>query len=190
MKRTAVIWMAGFLSVFPVAAFASRYCLQQQDSPSPSPESHELSKKAGEQESQAADSSSAGQKKAKRVWTNENLKEASADGVSQIGSDQTVPAITKAPAKPASPQAAAIRKQISTLQARLANLDKQIAELHSFEKGEKPGDVGLQLHKGYTTEPIADQIRKLEEKKKLVTAQIDAAVDEARKLGILPGQLR
>jgi hypothetical protein len=192
MKRTAVIWMAGFLSVFPVAALASRYCLQQQDSPSPSPspESHEMSKKAGEQESQAVDSSSAEQKKTKKVWTNENLKEARADGVSQIGSDQTVPAVKKAPVKPASPQAAAIRKQISTLQAQLANLDKKIAELQSFEKGEKPGDVGLQLHKGYTTEPIADQIRKLEEKKKLVAAQIDAAVDEARKLGILPGQLR
>jgi small-conductance mechanosensitive channel len=192
MKRTAVLWMTGFVSLFPVAAFASRYRLQQQDSPSSStsPESRELSKKAGEQESQAADSSSAEQKKAKKVWTNENLKEASADGVSQIGSDRAVPAIKKAPVKPASPQAAAIRKQISTLQAQLANLDKQIAELQSFQKGEKPGDVGLQLHKGYTTEPIADQIRKLEEKKKLVAAQIDTAVDEARKLGILPGQLR
>jgi hypothetical protein len=116
MKRTAVIWMAGFLSVFPVAALASRYCLQQQDSPSPSPspESHELSKKSGEQESQAVDSSSAEQKKTKKVWTNENLKEARADGVSQIGSEQTVPAVKKAPVKPVSPQAAAIRKQISS----------------------------------------------------------------------------
>src|ERR1700751_2459787 len=115
MKRTAVIWIEGFLSVFPVAASASRFRLQQDSS---SPESHELSKKVGEKESQAADSSSVEQKKAKKVWTNENLKEGVASGFSKFASHKTAPAAKKAPLKPPSPQAAAIRKQISTLQAQ------------------------------------------------------------------------
>jgi hypothetical protein len=188
MKRTVVVSVVAFLSVLPAAASPSGFCLQLQDSPSP--QSQELSKRAGGQDSPPADSPSAEPKKAKKVWTNENLKEASSSGVSQTGIEKNVSPAKNTPVKPTSPQAAAIRKQISTLQAQLANLDKQIAELQSFNKGERPGDVGLQLHKGYTTEPIAEQIRKLEEKKKLVAAQIDTAIDEARKLGILPGQLR
>lgn len=118
------------------------------------------------------------------------MKEVPTSGVSQIGAEKNVSNGKSVPVKPASPQAAAIRKKISDLQAQLASLDKQIAELQSFNKGERPGDIGLQLHKGYTTEPIPDQIRKLEEKKKSVSAQIDTSIDEARKLGILPGQLR
>jgi uncharacterized protein (UPF0335 family) len=39
-------------------------------------------------------------------------------------------------------------------------------------------------------EPIEDQIRRLEEKKKQLAGQIDTIFDAARKLGIEPGQLR
>jgi hypothetical protein len=188
MKQTVVISVTAFLLVIPAAASPLGFCLQLQDSPSP--QSQESPKKAGGQESKAANSPPEEGKKVKTVWTNDNLKEVGSSGVSQTGIEKNVSAGKNAPVKPTSPQAAAIRKEISTLQAQLANLDKQIAELQSFNKGERPGDVGLQLHKGYTTEPIADQIRKLEEKKKLVAAQIDTAIDEARKLGIQPGQLR
>jgi hypothetical protein len=48
----------------------------------------------------------------------------------------------------------------------------------------------MQLHKSYTMEPIQDQILKLEEKRKLVAAQMDAVLDAARKRGVEPGQLR
>ena len=187
MKQAPVISMMALLSVFPAAASPSGLRLQQD---SPSPQSQDSPKKASGQESQAAEPSPEDGKKTKRVWTDDNLKEVSSSGVSQTGPAKNVAARETAPVKPASPQAAALHKRISTLQAQLVNLDKQIAELQSFTKGERPGDVGLQLHKGYSTEPIPDQIRKLEEKKKSVSAQIDTAVDEARKLGILPGQLR
>ena len=188
MGRGVIVFVAALLSA--VTAGASPSCFHWPAQDSSSPQSQEVSKKTGGQESQAADPSVEEGKKTKRVWTNDNLKEVNSNGVSQVGSDKNAPGGKNAPVKPASPQAAAIRKQISTLQGQLANLDKQIAELQSFNKGERPGDVGLQLHKGYTTEPIVEQIRKLEEKKKLLAAQIDTAIDEARKLGIQPGQLR
>jgi hypothetical protein len=72
----------------------------------------------------------------------------------------------------------------------LADADKKIDELKRFQAGELGGDAGRQLHKGYSTEPIPDQIAKLEEKKKQVREQIEAIYDYARKKGILPGQLR
>ena len=72
----------------------------------------------------------------------------------------------------------------------MAGVDKQIADLKSFSKGETPGANGMQLHKGYSTEPIDDQVRKLEEKKKSLAAKMDAVLDAARKQGIEPGQLR
>lgn len=38
--------------------------------------------------------------------------------------------------------------------------------------------------------PVADQIQQLEDKKKQIQDQMDAVLDEARKKGIEPGQLR
>jgi hypothetical protein len=129
--------------------------------------------------------------KIKKVWTNENLGEVSASAVSQVGEAKSGLPAKKSDLKPASLQEiAAYRKQLSGLQTLLANVEKQIADLKSFSKGETSGAAGMQLHKGYSTEPIEEQVRKLEEKKKSVADQIDALFDAARKRGIEPGQLR
>ena len=130
-------------------------------------------------------------KKTKKVWTNENLGDVSATPISQPGNAKEPASGKGAAAKPASSQEiAAFRKQLSTLQTQLTNVEKQIAELKSFSKGETPGAVGMQLHKGYSTEPIADQVRKLEGKHQSLAAQMDAVLDAARKRGVEPGQLR
>ena len=130
-------------------------------------------------------------KKPKKVWTNENLHEVNTNGVSQVGDEKNRPAGKTAPGKaPNSQVVASFRKQLVTLQSQAANVDKEIADLKAFSKGEAPGAVGLQLHKSYSTEPIEDQIRKLEEKKTRIAGQIDTLLDAARKLGIEPGQLR
>jgi len=93
--------------------------------------------------------------------------------------------------KPATPQeAAAFRKQLATLQAQLTSVEKQIADLKSFSKGETPGANGLQMHKAYTMEPVENQVQKLEDKRKSIAAQIDGVYDAARKRGLEPGQLR
>jgi hypothetical protein len=141
-------------------------------------------------ESQAAAPSPPEPKKTKKVWTNENLGEVNRSPVSQVG--EAKDSSGKSPvAKPASlTEVASFRKQLTVVQAQLAGVEKQIADLKSFSKGESPGATGMQLHKRYSTEPIDGQVRKLEEQKKFLAAQVEAVFDAARKRGIEPGQLR
>lgn len=130
-------------------------------------------------------------KKTKKVWTNENLAEVSGSPISQIGDAKNSSLAKSAVGKSASSQVvASFRKQLAALQAQLASIDKQIADLKSFSKGETSGGNGLQMHKNYSTEPIPDQVQKLEEKRKTLAVQMDTVFDAARKHGIESGQLR
>ena len=116
---------------------------------------------------------------------------ASGSAISQVGDSKNSSSGKTTAAKLPSPQVvAAFRKQLAIFQAQLSNVEKQIADLKSFTKGEAPGANGLQLHKSYSTEPVEDQLRKLEEKRRLLAAKMDAVFDAARKQGIEPGQLR
>jgi hypothetical protein len=129
-------------------------------------------------------------KKAKKVWTNENLGDAHGT-VSQVGVAK--PAETGKPVTPKSSDAKLIitfRKQLATLEAQMAGLDKQIADLKNFGKGEPTNANGLELHKRYTMESADGQIRNFEGRKKELQAQIDAVFEVARKRGIEAGQLR
>jgi len=72
----------------------------------------------------------------------------------------------------------------------MIDADKQIAKLKDFNSGEPVGTNQRQLHKGYNSEPVSLQIQALEAKKIAMQAKIDALLDEARKKGIEPGQLR
>jgi len=188
MNRRLILSAAALLSASAAASiYASALPLQD----SPSSQSQASAPKAGVQESQAADPSTAERKKTKKVWTNDNVGEASGSAISQVGDSKTNSPDKSAAAKPPSPQVvAAFRKQLAMFQAQLSNVEKQIADLKSFSKGEAPGANGLQLHKSYSTEPVEDQLRKLEEKRKLLAARMDALFDAARKQGIEPGQLR
>jgi hypothetical protein len=128
--------------------------------------------------------------KPKKVWTNENLSDANG-AVSVVGGDaKSKP--KSAFSKPADAQyVASARKQLEKLQSQIADADKQIADLTNFSKGEpSTGAGGIKLNKGYNRDPIEVQIRTLQEKKKDLQAQIDALLDEARKNGVEPGQLR
>ena len=136
-------------------------------------------------------------KKTKKVWTNENMGEVSASPVSQVGhadATSTSPEAASKNATSASARSAqliaAYRKQLNTLQAQQASVEKQIADLKDFNRGEAGHDTGMQLHKRYSTEPIDEQIRKLEAKRKQLADQIDALLTSARKSGIESGQLR
>ena|ERR1700731_2683118 len=189
MKPGVMLYVAPLLLALSAAVSVSAFHLQLQDSASP--QSRELSKKSGGQESQPANPSPEEQKKAKKVWTNDNLHEVSGSAISQVGKEKNRPADKGTAAMaPSSQTVAAFRKQLAALQAQVANVEKQIADFKSFSKGEAPGANGLQWHKSYSMEPVEDQIRKLEEKKKRLAEQIDTIFDAARKLGIEPGQLR
>jgi len=158
---------------------------------SPSSQAQASRQKASEQASTAADPSPAERKKTKKVWTNDNLGEVRGSAISQVGDAKNSSPANSNAAKSASPQmVAGFRKQLAALQAQLSNLDKQIADLKSFSKGEASGANGLQIHSRYSTEPIEDQLRKLEEKRRSLEVKMDAVFDAARKQGIEPGQLR
>jgi hypothetical protein len=76
------------------------------------------------------------------------------------------------------------------LQSQLKAVDTQLDELKRFQAGESSGDAGRQLHKRYSSAPIPEQIAKLKEKRNNLQGQIEAIYEQARKEGILPGQLR
>lgn len=177
MNRRFILSAAALISAFSAAASLRAFAWPLQDSPSSQP--------------QAAEPSAAERKKTKKVWTNDNMGEASGKAISELGDSKNSSPDKSAAAKPPSPQVvAAFRKQLATFQAQLSNVEKQIGDLKSFSKGEAPGANGLQLHKSYSTEPVEDQLRKLEEKRKLLAAKMDALFDATRKQGIEPGQLR
>jgi hypothetical protein len=129
-------------------------------------------------------------RKAKKLWTNENLRDASGP-ISVVGTLKD-PAKTKPnPGKPADPgYAANVKKQLDKLQAESDDLDKQVLQLKNFSQGEPSPTAGVQLHKGYDRDPVEVQIRELQEKKKQLQDKMTALFDEARKKGVEPGQLR
>jgi hypothetical protein len=125
--------------------------------------------------------------KSKRVYTNDDFAPVSAD----------VAPATKAVSLPARPSndadaqlAGQLRGKLEKLQARVKDADQQLDEFRRFQAGELSGDAGRQLHKRYSTAPIPEQIAKLEEKRKHLQDQVEAIYEEARKKGILPGELR
>ena len=123
----------------------------------------------------------------KKIWTNENISEASTK-ISVVGTkrDQKYP-LTKT-ADPAT--AERIRKELKKLQGQVEDIKKQLASYKEFQQGEAVSTSGYQLNKGYSRIPVEQQVVMLEKKKKDLEAQIDEQFDEARKKGIDPGQLR
>jgi len=127
--------------------------------------------------------------KPKKVWTNDNVSGAKGP-VSVVGDPNSKP--KPAPPRPANTQyAASVRKQIEKLQAQIDDIDKQLVDLKNFSEGEPPTSAsGIKLDKSYNREPIEVQMRSLRNKKKDLQSKIDALLDEARKKGVEPGQLR
>ena len=134
--------------------------------------------------SSTATSSNPANAKPKKVWTNDDVAPASASVVAKATSP--APSATGANAH----LAVQLRGKLEKLQPQLQGLDTQLDELKRFQAGELSGDAGRQLHKRYSSAPIPEQIAKLEEKRNHLQDQIEAIYEEARKKGILPGQLR
>jgi hypothetical protein len=127
-------------------------------------------------------------KKTKKVWTNEDLDRA--HGGSSAAGETTNAGKSKAGNAADAGYVANLRKQLEKLQGQMMDADKQIAKLKDFNSGEPVGTNQRQLHKSYNSEPTSLQIQALETKKIAMQAKIDALLDEARKKGIEPGQLR
>ena len=98
---------------------------------------------------------------------------------------------TMTPAKTADAGTVArIKQNLQKLQSQLDDVNKQLAAFKQFQDGEPVSEGGRDVSKGYSRTPVSQQIVKLQNKKKDLQGQIDDLVDEARKKGIDPGQLR
>jgi len=130
-------------------------------------------------------------KQPRKTWTNDNLSDAKG-AVSVVGDSKAGSKSKAHPARPADAQyVASVRKQLEKLNAQMADADKQIADLTNFSKGEPSTSAsGIKLGKGYKREPVEVQIHALQEKKKDLQSKMDTLLDEARKRGVEPGQLR
>jgi hypothetical protein len=133
----------------------------------------------------------ADEKKPKKVWTNENMPNTNT-AVSVVGDSKNSSKGKSSPGQPADAQYISnVRKQLEKLQSQMDDTTKQIADLTNFSKGDPSSNAsGIQLDHKYAREPIEVQIRSLEEKKKDLQTKYDALLDEARKKGVDPGQLR
>jgi len=127
------------------------------------------------------------EKPEKKVWTNENLPSLRGD-VSVVGSTpKNSPANRTGPTKQYIQQT---RKQLEKMKEELADIDKQMAALKKFSEGEGSGEADRELHKRYNSQPVSQQLQALETKRKETLSRIDALLDEARKKGVEPGELR
>ena len=129
--------------------------------------------------------------KTKKVWTNDNLSHAN-NAVSVVGDSNGGSKGKPANAKPADAQyIASVRKQLEKLNEQMADVDKQIKDLKNFSAGNpSSSSSGVKLNKKYDRDPVEVQIRELQGQKKELQAKTDALLDEARKRGVEPGQLR
>ena len=133
-------------------------------------------------------------KKTKKVWTNENLGDANGT-ISVVGDPQKPspfrPNAKVTPDKSVDPRlVATLRKQALALQVQLDSVDKELADLKNFSRGDSKGSGGLKTSMDYSYASVDDQIRGLTEKKGKIQAALDAVFDAARARGIEPGQLR
>jgi chromosome segregation ATPase len=124
--------------------------------------------------------------KPKKIWTNDDVAAASGSNSPATKSKNDSASSSDTNTK----LAKHLHDRLDTLEAQLRDTQKQLTDLKNFEAGEGNGTAGRQLHKGYSMEPVPDQIAKLETKRQQLQEQINQVYDEARKKGILPGQLR
>jgi hypothetical protein len=127
--------------------------------------------------------------KTKKVWTNEDVSGLGGT-ISVVGDARNGKSKTIAQGAPDAQYINTARKQLEKLRGQMAAADKEIASLKDFAAGEPVSTSDREFHKNYGNQPIQQQIEGLQAKKKDLQSQIDALLDEARKKGVEPGQLR
>ena len=163
-------------------------CFAQSPGPS-APQSPAPASATAPAEPQGATATAADAKKPKKVWTNEDVNGLTGP-VSVVGSSKN--------SGKASPSAKAdgqyilsTRKELAKLQSQLDDTEKQLSDLKDFSEGKAPTtSSGYEINKGYNRVPVDQQITSLQDKKKQLQDKIGALLDEARKKGVEPGDLR
>src|SRR5580700_4925350 len=163
--------------------FAQSSASSTSQSPTPAPATSQA------QLPDATATAPADAKKAKKIWTNDDVNGLNGP-VSVVGNSKNL-GKGGAGAKPDGQYIANTRKELAKLQSQLDDTDKQLADLKDFSEGKTPAtSSGYQINKGYNRVPVDQQITSLQDKKKQLQGKIDALLDEARKKGVEPGDLR
>lgn len=127
-------------------------------------------------------------KPTKKVWTNEDVGGLSGS-VSVVGNSKNLG--KPGSDKPADAQYISnTRKELQKLRGQLDDTTKELTDLQDFQSGKTPSSSGYPITKGYSRIPVDQQIASLEAKKKDLEGKIDVLLDEARKKGVPPGDLR
>ena len=137
----------------------------------------------------SAPPASAAVKKTKKVWTDEDVSGISSP-ISVVGDAKNPKSKNPQQTPPDASYISSVRKQMQKFQDQMADIDKQLATLKNFSEGEPVATADREFHKSYNNEPIAQQVVTLQTKKLDLQSKIDALLDEARKKGLEPGQLR
>ncbi len=181
------------------AAQSSSSSSQQPQSqpPAPSPTAPPAAKTADAKDQPADKDSAKDKKKPKKVWTEDDISKVGGT-ISVVGdSSSSSPARNSGQSAEGGSDDSAkgnqidfYRDQLRQLQAQLDATDKKIGDLRNFKADNTSASGGINPNHGYSMTPIADQIKQLEDKKKQIQDKFDAVMDDARKKGIEPGQLR
>jgi chromosome segregation ATPase len=189
------IAVAGLLFLAPALAGAPAPAPQDSSKPSATTQTPSSSSSSATTSQPAAATSA--KPKPKRVWTNDNVGDASG-AISVVGSTSSSGS-SRPKAQPKSGSGAqvdpkvlaSLRDQLQRLQAQLDIVDRQLSDLKAANKGESRSSTGLNQNTYvYDSSSMEEQIQHLQEKKKRLQATIDELMDAARKAGIEPGQLR
>jgi hypothetical protein len=125
----------------------------------------------------------------KKVWTNEDLA-GTKGGISVVGDNRNknYHMGSNATADPAT--IARIKKSLDKLQTQLDDVNNKLKSYKQFQDGEAVSTGERDTSKGVSRTPVDQQMNQLVNKKKELESQIGDLLDEARKKGIDPGQLR
>jgi len=138
-------------------------------------------------------------KKSKKVWTDDDLSSLSGTGISVVGapgqpgknsSPRSDSVKAKEAAREKEREIAQLREALRKLRADLAQVDKQLADLRSFQQGTPSSSPGLPRNRRMNSASPEEQLRQLAEKRTQLQTRIDALEDAARKAGLSPGDLR
>ena len=175
-----------------LALSVSSFAWAQQSPQQSGAQAQDATPTAAAKPASARQPAKAADKKPKKVWTNDDIPSAPDPDVPKpdfFAPDTPHPETKVGPIEKKD-VVEKFRRQLTTLRAQLSATEKKISELHNFKGDNAAPSGGIDPHHGYSMTPISDQIRQLEEKKKLILANIDDVEEQARKQGIEPGQLR
>jgi hypothetical protein len=185
MTRSFIYWSA---FVFCWALSCST-CLAQNPAPSSSQAASPAPATSPAEPPNANAPPPADAKKTKKVWTNDDVNGLNGP-VSVVGNSKNL-GKAGSDAKADGQYIANTRKELAKLQSQLDDTNRQIEDLKNFSEGKAPAtSSGYPINKGYNRVPVDQQITSLQDKKKQMEAKIDALLDEARKKGVQPGDLR